>query len=62
MTILNIIKEDPEKELIFSNNLHHSDQKITEMVAKFHDAISETIVNSITNLNNNYDMYNNQEK
>ena len=35
------------------------------MVAKFYDAISETIVLSITNLNfnnNNYDRYNNQEK
>ena len=39
------------------------------MVAKFYDAISETIVHSITKLNfnnnnnnNNYDRYNNQEK
>jgi hypothetical protein len=39
------------------------------MVAKFYDAISETIVLSITKLNfnnnnnnNNYDRYNNQEK
>ena len=43
------------------------------MVAKFYDAISETIVNNIINsnnnnnnynynYNNNYDRYNNQEK
>jgi hypothetical protein len=64
MTILKIIKEDPEKEiLINNNNLHSSDQKISEMVAKFYDTISEIIVNSITNSNNtknNYDIYNNQ--
>jgi len=64
MTILKIIKEDPEKEtLINNNNLYSSDQKISEMVAKFHDTISEIIVNSIINSNNtknNYDIYNNQ--
>ena len=33
ITILKIIKEDPEKEiLINSNNLRFSDQKISEMV------------------------------
>ena len=64
MTILKIIKEDPEKEiLINSNNLRFSDQKISEMVAKFHDTISGTIVDSITNPNKNiYDVYNNPEK
>ena len=68
MTVLKIIIEDPEKEiLINNNNLHPSDQKISEVVAKFHDTISETIVNNITNSknnnnNNNYNMYNNQEK
>jgi hypothetical protein len=64
MTILKIIKEDPEKEILLNNNnLHSSDQKISEMVAKFYDTISEIIVNSITNSNNtknNYDIYNNQ--
>jgi hypothetical protein len=51
MTILKIIKEDPEKEILINNNdnPHPSDQKISEMVAKFHDTISETIVNNITN-------------
>jgi hypothetical protein len=64
ITILKIIKEDPEKEiLINSNNLRFSDQKISEMVAKFHDTISGTIVDSITNPNKNiYDVYNNLEK
>jgi hypothetical protein len=66
MTILKIIKEDPEKEILLNNNnLRSSDQKISEMVAKFHDTISETIVHSIINSNNNnynYNMYNNQEK
>ncbi len=70
MTIIKIIKEDPEKKFIINNNnnVHSSDQIISEMVAKFYDAISETIVLSITNLNfnnnnnNNYDRYNNQEK
>ena len=63
MTILKIIKEDPEKEILMNNNnLHPSDQKISEIVVKFYDTISETIVNSITNSkNNNYDMYKNQE-
>jgi hypothetical protein len=65
MTILKIIK-DPEKEILLNNNnLRSSDQKISEMVAKFHDTISETIVHSIINSNNNnynYNMYNNQEK
>jgi hypothetical protein len=67
MTIIKIIKEDPEKKIIINNNnnIHSSDQIISEMVAKFYDAISETIVLSITNLNfnnNNYDRYNNQKK
>ena len=64
VTILKIIKEDPEKEiLINSNNLRFSDQKISEMVAKFRDTISGTIVDSITNPNKNiYDVYNNPEK
>lgn len=65
MTILKIIKEDPEKEILNNNNLRSSDQKISEMVAKFHDTISETIVHSIINSNNNnynYNLYNNQEK
>jgi hypothetical protein len=73
MTIIKIIKEDPEKKIIINNknNVHSSDQIISEMVAKFYDAISETIVLSITKLNfnnnnnnnnNNYDRYNNQEK
>ena len=49
MTILKIIK-DPEKEILLNNNnLRSSDQKISEMVAKFHDTISETIVHSIIN-------------
>ena len=65
MTILKIIK-DPEKEILLNNNnLRSSDQKISEMVAKFHDTISETIVHSIINSNNNnynYNLYNNQEK
>ena len=63
MTLIKIIKEDPEKEILMNNNnLHPSDQKISEIVAKFYDTISETIVNSITNSkNNNYDMYKNQE-
>jgi len=66
MTILKIIKDDPEKEILINNNnnLHFSDQKVSEIVAKFIDSISETIVNSIINSknNNNYDIYNNQEK
>jgi hypothetical protein len=68
MTILKIIKDDPEKEILINNNnnnnnLHFSDQKISELVAKFIDSISETIVNSIINSkNNNYDIYNSQEK
>ena len=53
-TILKIIKEDPEKEILFSNNLRSSDQKISEVVTKFRDGISETIVDSITNPNPNY--------
>ena len=61
ITILKIIKEDPEKGiLINNNNLRSSDQKISEMVAKFYDTISETIVDSITNPNKNiYDIYKN---
>jgi hypothetical protein len=66
MTILKIIIEDPEKEILLNNNnLHPFDQKISEVVAKFYDAISETIINNITNSknnNNNYNIYNNQEK
>jgi hypothetical protein len=66
MTILKIIKDDPEKEILINNNnnnLHFSDQKISELVAKFSDSISETIVNSIINSkNNNNDIYNSQEK
>ena len=53
-TILKIIKEDPEKEILFSNNLRSSDQKISEVVTKFRDGISETIVDSIINPNPNY--------
>ncbi len=49
MTILKIIKEDPEKEiLIITIILRSSDQKISEVVDKFRDGISETIVDSIT--------------
>jgi RNA polymerase-interacting CarD/CdnL/TRCF family regulator len=61
ITILKIIKDDPEKGiLINNNNLRSSDQKISEMVAKFYDTISGTIVDSITNPNKNiYDVYNN---
>ena len=63
---MKIIKEDPEKENLINNkkNLRSSDQKISEMVAKFYDTISETIVLNITDLtnNNNYYIYNNQEK
>ena len=66
MTILKIINDDPEKEILINNNnnnLHFSDQKISELVAKFSDSISETIVNSIINSkNNNNDIYNSQEK
>ena len=66
MTIIKIIKEDPEKKILINNNnnnVHSSDQILSEMVAKFYDTISETIVLSITHLtNNNYDRYNNQEK
>src|SRR5215213_7686752 len=66
MTIIKIIKEDPEKKILINNNnnnVHSSDQILSEMVAKFYDTISETIVLSITDLtNNNYDRYNNQEK
>ena len=62
MTILKIIKEDPEKEILINNNnnVRSSDKKISDMVDKFYDAISETIVHSVTP-NNNFDyMYNNQ--
>jgi hypothetical protein len=70
MTILKIIKDDPEKEILINNNnnLHSSDPKISELVTKFKDTISETIVNSIinsninSNNNYNYDMYNSQER
>jgi hypothetical protein len=64
MTVLKIIIEDPEKEILLNNNnLHPSDQKISEVVAKFHDTISDTILNNIINSknNNNYNMNNNQE-
>jgi hypothetical protein len=53
-TILKIIKEDPEKEILFSNNLRSSDQKISEVVDKFRDAIADTIVDSISNPNTYY--------
>jgi RNA polymerase-interacting CarD/CdnL/TRCF family regulator len=53
-TILKIIKEDPEKEILFSNNLRSSDQKISEVVDKFRDGIADTIVDSISNPNTNY--------
>ena len=66
ITILKIIKEDSEKEILLNNNnnLHSSDQIVSEIVSKFDDAISETIVNSIMNSsdNNNNNMYNSQEK
>lgn len=65
MTVIKIIKEDPEKEILINNknNVRSSDQKISEMVGKFYDTISETIVLNITDLtNNNYDIYNNQKK
>lgn len=66
MTIIKIIKENPGKEILINNNnnVHSSDQIISEVVAKFYDAISETIVLSITGLTNTnyYDRYNNQEK
>ncbi|HEX5982134.1 MAG TPA: hypothetical protein VFY77_05660 [Nitrososphaeraceae archaeon] len=64
MTIIKIIKEDPYKEILINNNnnVRSSDQIISEVVDKFYDTISETIVLSVTP-NNNYDyMYNNQEK
>ena len=50
MTILKIIKEDPEKEILINsnNNVRSSDKKISEMVDKFRDTISETIVDSMT--------------
>jgi hypothetical protein len=53
MTIIKIIKEDPEKKIIINNNnnIHSADQIISEVVAKFYDAISENIVLSITNSN-----------
>ena len=56
MTILKIIKEDPEKEILINNNnnVRSSDQKISEMVAKFYDTISETIVLSVTPNSNLY--------
>src|ERR671912_1190820 len=63
MTIIKIIKEDPYKEILINNNnnVRSSDQIISEVVDKFYDTISETIVLSVTP-NNNYDyMYNNQE-
>ena len=54
-TILKIIKEDPEKEILFNNNnVRSSDQKISDMVDKFYDGISETIVDSISDPNTNY--------
>ena len=50
MTILKIIKKDPYKEILINNNynVRSSDQKISEMVDKFYDTISETIVLSVT--------------
>ena len=64
MTILKIIKQDPEKEILINNNnnVRSSDKKISDMVDKFYDAISETIVLSVTSINNYDYMYNNQEK
>ena len=46
MTILKIIKQDPEKEILINNNnnVRSSDKKISDMVDKFYDTISETIV------------------
>ena len=50
MTIIKIIKEDPEKKILVNNNNYvcSSDQIISEVVDKFYDAISETIVLSVT--------------
>ena len=64
MTILKIIKQDPEKEILINNNnnVRSSDKKISDMVDKFYDTISETIVLSVTSINNYDYMYNNQEK
>lgn len=64
MTILKIIKQDPEKEILINNNnnVSSSDKKISDMVDKFYDTISETIVLSVTSINNYDYMYNNQEK
>jgi hypothetical protein len=64
MTILKIIKQDPEKEILINNNnnVRSSDKKISGMVDKFYDTISETIVLNVTSINNYDYMYNNQEK
>ncbi|HEX6672602.1 MAG TPA: hypothetical protein VF084_10230 [Nitrososphaeraceae archaeon] len=64
MTILKIIKQDPEKEILINNNnnVRSSDKKISDMVDKFYDTISETIVLGVTSINNYDYMYNNQEK
>jgi hypothetical protein len=56
MTIIKIIKEDPEKKILVNNNNYvcSSDQIISEVVDKFYDAISETIVLSVTPNSNLY--------
>lgn len=50
MTIIKIIKEDPYKEILINNNnnVRSSDQIISEVVDKFYDTISESIVLSLT--------------
>jgi hypothetical protein len=50
MTIIKIIKKDPYKEILINNNnnVRSSDQIISEVVDKFYDTISETIVLSVT--------------
>ena len=50
MTIIKIIKEDPYKEILINNNyeVRSSDKNISDMVDKFYDTISETIVLSVT--------------
>ena len=50
MTIIKIIKKDPYKEILINNNnnVRSSDQIISEVVDKFYDTLSETIVLSVT--------------
>ena len=52
MTILKIIKQDPEKEILINNNnnVRSSDKKISDMVDKFYDTISETIIFNLISL------------